>query len=231
MKLVLNLLRQSSVPKLVKVYLVAGLGIGLICIASKLFGVQLHMLTADPAEIAHEPPYIGLLSNIGNLLWCGAAVICLFSAHLTRSNPEIYRRWAPFLFFSAAFTGFLLLDDLFQLHEYYPVMFFGVDLPNRHRALQNLMEAVFFSVYFGCLLLYITRFRRHIQRTEYFFLIVAFGFFGLSIGIDMTPHDWFRWHDIAEDGFKLLGIVGWLAYFATTCSQIIGQLHPAPERD
>lgn len=221
---------KSAFLKFVKIYLVAGLSLMLICITSKLFGVQLHLLTADPAEIAHQPPYVGLLSNIGNLLWCGTLAICLFSAHLIRSDPEVYRKWAAFLFFSAFFTGFLMLDDLFQLHEFYPVLFFGINsnLSSQHRALQDLMEGIFFAFYFGCFIFYLFRFRYHIQRTEYSFLVIAFCFFGLSIGIDLTPHDWFKWHDITEDSFKLLGIVSWLAYFATTCSQITEQINSAP---
>jgi hypothetical protein len=221
---------KDAFLRVVKIYFIAGFSLVLICITSKLFGVQMHLLTADPAEIAHQPPYIGLLSNIGNLLWCGTSAICLFSAHLTRLDPEVHRKWSPFLFFSAFFTGFLMLDDLFQLHEFYPVLFFGVNfnLSNQNRALQNLMEGIFFACYFGCFVFYLLRFRYQIQRTEYFFLVIAFCFFGLSIGIDLTPHHWFKWHDIVEDSFKLLGIVSWLTYFATTCGQIIEQLNHAP---
>jgi hypothetical protein len=55
-------------------------------------------------------------------------------------------------------------------------------------------------------------------------LIVALGFFGISVSLDLfIPGDWLNWERelVLEDGSKLLGIMSWLAYFSRVC---IGQL-------
>jgi hypothetical protein len=209
----------------IKIYLPAFLFIILVWCISKLFGIGMYQLTADLAEVAGQPPYTGLISNIGNLLWCGTAAICIFSAFLTKLDPTCSRRWFTFLLTSFFLTTLLLLDDMFQVHEYYHVLFFGYDvnLRNENRLLQNLFEALFFIIYLVCFLLYIFYFRKHLRRTEYLFLVIAFLFFGLSIVIDMTPET-VKGHHLMEEGCKLLGIISWLTYFSKTCSSVIRQL-------
>ncbi|PMB07592.1 hypothetical protein CEN49_12365 [Fischerella thermalis CCMEE 5273] len=55
-------------------------------------------------------------------------------------------------------------------------------------------------------------------------LVLAFGFFGLSVFLDLLPiADWFGSDNeyLLEDGTKLLGMVSWLAYFGRTCAEQI----------
>src|SRR4051794_8451669 len=42
--------------------------------------------TRDPASITHSKFYIGLLSNLGIMLWTATATICLFVAFFVRSH-------------------------------------------------------------------------------------------------------------------------------------------------
>ena len=208
----------------IKIYLPAFLFIILVWCISKLFGIGMYQLTADLAEVAGQPPYTGLISNIGNLLWCGTAAICIFSAFLTKLDPTCSRRWFTFLLTSFFLTTVLLLDDMFQVHEYYHVLFgFDGNLSRENRLLQNLFEALFFIVYLVWFIFYIFYFRKHLRRTEYLFLVIAFLFFGLSIVIDMTPET-VKGHHFMEEGCKLLGIISWLTYFSRTCSSVIRQL-------
>lgn len=216
---------KSLLSDAIKIYLPACLFIIIVWLIGRALDIGMYVLTADPAEVAGTPPYTGLFSNLGNLLWCGTAAICIFSASLIKVDQTSRRRWFTFLLASFCLTTFLLLDDLFQVHEYYPVLFFGfnTDIPLQNRTLQNLFEALFFVIYFVCFGLYVFYFRHHIRQTEYLSLILAIFFFGLSIVVDMTPET-VTGHYIIEESFKLLGIISWITYFARTCSSIIREL-------
>ncbi|MDM9383180.1 hypothetical protein QUB80_21020 [Chlorogloeopsis sp. ULAP01] len=228
MKFRLNLSSQNIkhlFPVALKVYLPTLIFIILVWCLSKIFNISMYELTADPAEVVGKPPYTGLFSNIGIVLWSCTAAICIFSAFLTKFNQSCFKKWFNFLLASFFLTSFLLLDDLFQLHETYPVLFFGVDanLPENNRSLQNLLEGLFFIVYFIYVFLYLFYFRKQIRQTEYQFLALAFIFFFLSIAVDMNSMIKIG-HDIIEESFKLFGIITWLIYFSKTCSSIVLQL-------
>jgi hypothetical protein len=218
---------KVMLPSLIKIYLPSFLFIILVWRISKVFGIDIYELTADPAEVVGKPPYVGLISNIGNLLWCATAAICIFSAFLTKLDRDGFRRWFTFLLSSGVLTTFLLLDDMFQLHEYYHIIFFGSDnFPLKDRALQNLFEAFYFIVYFGCFTFYLAYYSKLIKCTEYLFLTLAFFFFGLSVVIDIITPESMPMHDLTEDSFKLLGIISWSAYLSKTCSLVIRQCKP-----
>jgi hypothetical protein len=227
MKFKLNLFQniKNLFPVALKIYLPTLLFIILVWCLSKIFNISMYELTADPAEVVGKPPYTGFFSNIGIVLWSSTAAICIFSALLTKVNQSCFRKWFNFLLSSFFLTSFLLLDDLFQLHETYPVLFFGVNanLPENNRQLQNLLEGLFFVIYFIYVFLYLLYFRKHIQQTEYQFMVLALLFFFLSIAVDMNTMIKLG-HDIIEETFKLLGIITWLIYFSKTCSSIVLQL-------
>ncbi len=71
------------------------------------------------------------------------------------------------------------------------------------------------------MIFWMVTFKKCILKTEYLILLIALGFFGLSLFIDVFQH---RIQSIIgnsrilfEDGFKLLGIVGWFGYFLRCC--------------
>ena len=152
-------------------------------------------LTRDPASIASQPVNFGLLSNIGVLFWCVAATVCLFSYW---ALWQLARRRPPLLLLSAGlFTTLLLLDDLFLFHErLYPRFLFG--------------ETVAMLLYAAIALGIVGRFWRTIRRSEFIFLILALGFLGLSVIVDLAFED-----DpyLLEAGSKLLGIFNWAIYW------------------
>lgn len=216
---------QFSISNAIKLYIPSIGFIILVTLIAKVSNISTYELVADPAEVAGKPPYTGLVTNVGNLLWCGATAICLFTAFLTKLNRACFKKWFRFLAFSGLFTSFLLLDDMFQLHESFPLLFFGGsdNALAINRDLQNLLETLIFSVYLGIFIFYIFSFRKQIKNTEYIFLLLAFVFFGLSTIVDMTPES-LPGHYIVEEGFKVLGITSWLIYFTKTCSAAIRQL-------
>jgi hypothetical protein len=218
---------KVMLPSLTKIYLPSFLFIILVWRISNVFGIDIYELTADPAAVAGKPPYVGLISNIGNLLWCGTAAICIFSAFLTKLDRDCFRRWFTFLLCSGVLTTFLLLDDMFQLHEYYPIVFFGAEnFPLKDKGLQNLFESFYFIAYLGCFTFYLAYYIKLIKCTEHLFLTLAFFFFGLSVVIDIITPESMPMHNLTEDSFKLLGIISWSAYLSKTCSLVIRQCKP-----
>jgi len=162
-------------------------------------------LTRDTTAVLNAPFYIGLVSNIGMLLWSSCAGICAFTAALLRGNDED-REMQLFLLASCAITSFLLFDDLFLFHEDFCAK--SLHIP----------ETVTFAAYGAAISVYFIRFRTTILKTEFILLAIALVFFGLSIIVDEILPGRLRAQFLLEDGFKFLGIVSWLAYFARVCT-------------
>jgi hypothetical protein len=181
--------------------------IAAVALISLQTGINVSYFTRDPSEILQAPFYIGLLSNLGILIWSAAAAICLFGALLLARNSGA-REWRAFLMAFGLLTMWLALDDVLTLHE--------IVIPNYLHVPQKL----FLAMLGGCVLLIAVRFRMSILQTDYVLLAVAVGFFALSILFDavqgriaLPQHHYF------EDGTKLMGIVGWAVYLSRTTMQ------------
>jgi hypothetical protein len=169
------------------------------------------MLMRDPVSIAELPPYTGALSNVGVLLWCGAAAISTFTALLIRSTRGRTRP-AALLLWGACLTLLLMLDDLFTVHE---AAAFHLDIP----------DSVVVGLYAVLAFSYVVAFARDIARTDYLVLLISLGFLAASVVVDaFDPKDseliyalvGDRYH-LVEDGPKLVGISAWLGYYARVC--------------
>ena len=160
-------------------------------------------LLRDPANVADYPFYIGLLSNIGVLLWGASAAICLFTARAIRGRVE-----AAYLAAAGLLTTLLTVDDLFLLHE--DALPIYLHIPER----------LVLGSYVVLTLVFLLRFARLILRTDYLPLLFALGFFAVSAVVDVwfSRQSWAFW---VEDGLKLLGIVSWLMYFTRICLQLL----------
>jgi hypothetical protein len=155
----------------------------------------------DPTSVARISPFTGVTSNIGVLLWCATSAICLFTAAVLRRRTS---GMAPFLLSSGLFTLVLLLDDLFLFHEVVFPVYLAVP------------EVVLYVLYGVFMLALLVRFFRLIGQTEFELLLLALAYFGLSLLLDIVLallHRRLPGHLLLEDGFKLLGIVFWAAYF------------------
>jgi hypothetical protein len=168
------------------------------------------LLLRDPSNITRQPFYLGLLSNAGVLLWCAAAVTCLFAATLTAD-----RRLRWFLVASGLLTALLGLDDLFVLHETVFPVHLGVH------------ERLVVGVYGIAALAYLIAFYRIILQTDFLLLAVAGFFFAWSLSLDFRF--WFRtpFDEVLDDGLKLIGIANWCAYYIRTSHQIVTGRGPA----
>ncbi|MEL6938598.1 MAG: hypothetical protein AAFO84_05330 [Cyanobacteria bacterium J06598_1] len=171
-------------------------------------------LTRDPAAIAHHNPFFGALSNIGILLWSASAAVCGLSAAVLNIIQPISDSRLFFGLF-AGLSAALCLDDTFLLHE--------AILPNR-LPLVHIPEAVVILSYVLVLIGAIVRFRKLLLDTSVWLFGLSLGCFAIAAGFDqILPPNVFS-EDITfliEDGFKLLAIFLWLAYFVRASMESI----------
>ncbi|MDO1451402.1 hypothetical protein Q0590_34320 [Rhodocytophaga aerolata] len=161
-------------------------------------GIPFNSFTRDPAAIFHANPFMGVLSNLGILLWCVAATCCLF-AFLLRKQHQHFQAFSSFYYYSGLLSCLLLFDDLFMLHEEVFPHMLGVP------------ELAVYGSYFILILLYLLVFLKRILQTHFLLLLVAFSFFAGSVIVDLLPV--FPFPHLLEDGCKFLGILSWAAYF------------------
>jgi hypothetical protein len=185
---------------MVAVYVPTLFVLGIVVVIRLITGIPISFFTGDASVVAHAPLYAGFLSNVGILVWCSTAAICVFCAALLHQEIDSGRDLAQFFLFSGLITSILLVDDLYLLHS----LIFPRYL--------HIPEKLVYLGYGVGLLLYLMRFRTVILKSEFPLLIFALGFFGLSIIIDIRPVDFYG-QNLLEDGSKLLGIISWATYF------------------
>ena len=192
---------------LLLLYLIPVLCLSAVVVASTNTGISLGDFLRDPSSTTETSPFVGVISNLGALLWAASATVCLFSWSIMRSTQG-KTAFARFVLFFGLMTVILLLDDLFLFHEtVYPR--FGV-------------SEMLSAMCYGVVVLYgLIAFRKCILETEFLILLIALAFFGLSIFVDTFQGriEWRigEWRILAEDGAKFLGIVAWFGYFSRCC--------------
>ncbi|MBN3880208.1 MULTISPECIES: hypothetical protein [unclassified Nostoc] len=165
-------------------------------------------LTRDPSAIMSMPFYLGFFSNIGILLWCSSASICLFSYIILKKDIRS-KEYSSFFLFSGLITCLLLFDDFFLIHDsVFPDYL-------------NINESVFYVIYIAIASTFFLKFKTILKKTEFLILLSAIFFFGLSIVCDNIFPDI---HIAIEDTFKLLGISTWFTYFTRICLQRVSRL-------
>lgn len=165
-------------------------------------GVPIAYLTQDATVVGNVTFFAGFLSNIGVLFWCATAAVCLFTAALLRAaGRDVPVR--GFLLASGLLTAFLLLDDLFRLHETVFPGYLGIP------------ELAVYAAYAALGIGFVLRYHARAFCAEGTLLMVAMLCLGSSVALDVFPIpgiDPF----LLEDGFKLVGIVSWFFYFLRT---------------
>ncbi len=190
---------KALLPTLIPVYTAAvALLLALVVIRLQA-GIHISYFTSDPSAIAGERAYIGLVSNVGILLWSAAATMCFFSFAVLRRRHANDRELSTYLLLSGLFTSLLLLDDLFLFHESI----------GRNLGVSDSFVLVAYVIVGS---LYLIRFARVVIGTEYLLLLLALGFFGISTIVDAIEGN-YSGQQLLEDGPKLLGIVSWAVYF------------------
>lgn len=218
-------LSSRQIISLAKIYIPACLFIFLLWLLTQNSKISLYELVADPAEVGNLAPYTGLVSTLGILLWSGAVSICFFTGYLLKISKKSNPKWQLFFLVSAYIMLWLLIDDIFQLHENFSTLLFGAEanIAQTNKPLQHLLETILFAIYGSLFALYIFYFRKLIYQTELLVLILALLFFAISIVIDVL-FEGMKGDFILEEGFKLLGIISLLTYYIRACYQKIKQL-------
>lgn len=193
---------KELIPTLLIVNITIFLTLCVFLIIRLRYGVPMPHLFRDPVEVMKAPLYLGVAQKIGFVLWCFSAAICLFSFVVLRNDLH-NREWSYFFLCSGLITSVLLIDDYFLMHEFL----------TRY---SQIAEKVILSLYGIIVALYLIRFSKTLLNTEYLLLLIAFGFFGFSIMIDLELV-YFPGGTFAEDGTKLFGIANWCAYHTRAC--------------
>lgn len=195
---------KASLRLLIIPYLIVSVALFSVWLISRYYDILIDNFFREPAAILKFNPFLGIMSNLGVLLWTFAAAICLFVAVLLMKNGS--RKIGAYLLYSGMLTFVLLVDDFCLLHEHIFPQYL------------NVSEKVFYGAYILAMLFFFILFAKIILQTDYIILLIACAFLALSIVADLV----LRQTGIAvliEDGFKLFGIVTWLIYFSRTCYQ------------
>ncbi len=175
------------------------------------FGIPISKFTHDPVEIIGGHPFLGVISNIGVLLWCASAVICFFSFALLNCSEKCSEiMWL--ILGGGGISAVFLLDDLFLLHEEIFPSYLHIN------------QKIIFLFYGIMFLFYLAKFRRSILKTNFLFLLFATFFLVSSAIIDQLKGYSLPGHNLFEDGSKFFGIVSWFGYYFSVCFQEIREI-------
>jgi hypothetical protein len=193
----------SKIWKTIAVSLLISLGgAGFTVLVAKLTDNPIWKLVKDPSDVRSFPPYIGLLSNWGIILWTAAAAICLFSAVILKQQKASNDTF-KFIAVSGGFSLVLGIDDLYLLHD-------GL-LPK----IFNISETFFYILYIFAFAAYLIYFIPQILKYEYLLFFMALFFFLISRKLFVTL-PFFNQFISTGDMLKYFGIVFWLAFFYRT---------------
>lgn len=172
-----------------------------------LNGIEVGYLLRDPAQLYHYPPYAGLLSNVGVLVWAGCAFIAAFAATVLRTAPGATRtsRW---LLAVAIWSTVLCFDDFFILHE-----------------ISAISGKVLFPAYGVCLAIIVAFGVYEIRRYNVLYLLLTGFFFFMSLTVDFFQESVEsmigEFRILLEDGAKFMGVVFWLNFVWVTALHAI----------
>lgn len=168
--------------------LFGGLVIALVALASWFLGEPTDVFTREPQVVLKGSFYVGSFSNLGGLIWFGAAAILSFAASLKPRDRGA-------LILAAVVTWAMGLDDIFMLHEkVYPKLY--------------LDETFVSALYFGTIGVIVLRYYRQLARSTLVGMAITVAFWVLSAGLDSFLNDIGQ---LGEDGSKFIGIVVWAA--------------------
>lgn len=178
--------------------------------------LSLAVLLRDITATARLPFFTGFVSQFGLILWSASLTICLFALVVLHRQASNFSGARRFLLHGSILTGALLVDDVFLFHEEIA--------PNYLHLNEVVVLAVYAIIAFGFLFLN----WKEIFSSEYALLIIALGFFAVSIVLDALPVKSFQiryfWEQLElflEDAFKLAGVATWLMYFTRYTIQSI----------
>ncbi|HET6596450.1 MAG TPA: hypothetical protein VFG81_12555 [Anaerolineales bacterium] len=164
------------------------LAIALVALAARLLDEPAAVFTREPQRALNGAYYVGSFSNLGGLVWFGAAAILSFAVSLKPLDRGA-------LILAAVVTWAMGLDDVFMLHdEVYPKLY--------------LHERVVSTLYFGAIGVIVLRYYHQLSRSTLVGIAITIFFWVLSVVFDLFLRGFGQ---LPEDGSKFIGIVVWAA--------------------
>lgn len=201
-------------------FMASAVVLGAVAVAAASFGVSLPFMTRDYSALAEVHPLSGVLSNLGILVWCATAAVCLFAAAVLRASGQ--SQMSRFFAASGALTGYLTLDDFFLIHEDLAKRYLGWD------------ETIVFAILGVVVLVYLYSFRKVIWHSSFIVLAIAVVLLAASVMTEVIfePVMWLLrdWQYLLEDGFKWMGIAAWSCYYVCTARGAVAGV-PQPSGD
>ena len=198
-----NILRALSVAAL------PGLVIYVLAISlSAMAGIKGILVIRDLAQTCDSPLGVGLISNLGYLLWIATAAIALFSAYATPTYSQ--HKLKDLLLCGGWFSFILCIDDMFLLHDRY------------------IGQTFLYVVYAIFAFLIVFKFRDQLLKNggEIFILaatLLAFSVLTDKFQLDIADTIPIKYETIQlfEEGVKFLGITTWLYFWWSASSKFI----------
>jgi hypothetical protein len=181
--------------------------IALLPVMARLANVPISELTRDIFSTAELPVYYGIVSNLGVFLWCAGVTVAAFTALI---GPAVAPGVRRFLAVSAALSAVFMIDDFFMVHEWLVPRFLGWP------------EEAVYLIYAAVSALYALAYRRVIRAWAPGLFVIAAFLLALSIGVDLLEEEGAsQWGAYLEEGLKLLGIGGWLAFLMSVSAAVL----------
>ena len=174
---------------------------------SDLAGIDGQKVIRDLAQTCSTPAGVGLLSNLGYLMWLAAAAVALFTAY--GGLPGIKGKQKELLTCGGWFSLILCIDDMFLLHDRY------------------IGPTFLYAVYMLFSVLIATRYRKQLIACKGEIFLLAVALLGTSIAIDLlqpVERDQpavYMISQLIEEGSKFLGIATWVLYWWQTSASSI----------
>lgn len=185
----------------------------LIYFSSQWMDIEIEKFTADPITTFDSHPFVGVVSNLGALLWCATASVLFFSYILLKD--KLKGRSASFLLWSGLLTSLLLFDDLFMFHDYLALWHL------------NMEQYQVYLIYLILALTWFIKFFDEITSNDLLIFLLAGFFLGLSVvGDFILPQEGIAY--MFEDAFKFFGIVTWAIYFIRASLYRYNKMNLAP---
>ncbi|MDK2979752.1 MAG: hypothetical protein PWQ55_99 [Chloroflexota bacterium] len=182
-----------------------------------VYALPIEYLLEDPASLLGYNQFIGFLTPIGVVVLAAGIGAVLLAASMNKEGwDETQRRILRSLYFLAAVSLFLLLDDLFLLHER---VFTGLFRVGEH---------TIFLTYVLLFVLFAAIHHKAILNGPTLFLVLAFLLFGVSLASDfVTDKVSFgaattSTLKMLEEAGKLGGYLFWTAYIMMRAKGLLG---------
>lgn len=196
--------------------------IGLVLFLTTHPGLHPDLFFEDTISFANRnEPYLGLLSNLGVLLWVSGGTFCLLTALLGWQTRCLDRRLTMYLALVALGGIYLGADDLLNFHERWLLNYLGIK------------EIFTLGAYGLIAVVVVITFYREIRARHFSLFIIFAALFIFSELIDISrpavpPMTANPLAVLLEEGSKFLAIIAFWTYcLHLSCTSLKERLSPS----